>query len=263
MMQTWNRFISREPVDPFHMFGTAHLLALLLLLAGLVWIYFYFRKASPELRDRGRQAMAWALVLSEITYFLWDTQLLTRFDPTRSLPLHLCGWSILLCAVMLWRRSYLLFEIMYFAGIGGAIQALATPYLVHGFPHFRFFQLFISHGLILAAVIFLIASEGYRPRPMSMVKALLFLVLIAPIVGTANYLMQFIPPHKVGNYLFLSHKPHTASILDVLPEWPIYLIFVFFMAGLCFVILYLPFLVKDLMGGQDSGRARKREDNAH
>ncbi len=241
------QYFSYEVHNPFTMFGAAHWLTLLALGALLVWIYFFFRNASPRSRTIGAHSMAWLLVISEISITVWGSKGFTQFNPTENLPLHLCGLSILLCAVMLWTKSYLLFEIMYFAGIAGSLQALLTPYLTHGFPHFRFIQLFLSHGLILAAVVFLIASEKYRPYPASIWKALAFLILTGPIVGGLNYLMQFVPPYKIGNYFFLCYKPGSASLLDVLPAWPYYLIFMLLLALAFFAILYLPYGISDAM----------------
>ncbi|MEQ8353140.1 MAG: TIGR02206 family membrane protein [Leptospiraceae bacterium] len=240
------QFFSYEVHSSFVMFGLAHWLTLFALLALLLWTYFFFRNASRATRNTGAHIIAGLLVLNEVAITVWGSKGFTQFNPTENLPLHLCGLSILLSAIMLWTRSYLLFEIMYFAGIAGSLQALITPYLQHGFPHFRFIQLFLSHGLILVAVVFLISAEKYRPHPVSILRALIFLVVIGPIVGGLNYLMQFLPPYKVGNYFFLCYKPGSASLLDALPAWPYYLIFMLLLALVFFCILYLPYFIKDI-----------------
>ena len=51
------------------------------------------------------------------------------------LPLHLCGMSVTLGAFMLWFRSYRLYEVLYFWGIGGPLVALLTPDVEQAFPH--------------------------------------------------------------------------------------------------------------------------------
>ncbi|MBU44934.1 MAG: TIGR02206 family membrane protein [Spirochaetaceae bacterium] len=246
-------FFSYEATVPFEMFGPAHLVTLVVLAVALLWVYFYFRECSETRKQLGANVMAGLLVVSEISITIWGSKWFTDFNPTENLPLHLCGLSILLSALMLWRRSYLLFEILYFAGIAGSLQALITPYLIHGFPHFRFIQLFLSHGLIIAAVVFMISSEGFRPRPASILKSLLFLVIAGPIVGGLNYLMQFVPPYKIGNYFFLCYKPGSASLLDALPGWPYYLILMLLLALVFFAILYLPYFIADLRNRSQSG----------
>ncbi|MDO9348014.1 MAG: YwaF family protein [Anaerolineales bacterium] len=48
-----------------------------------------------------------------------------------------------------------------------------------------------------------------------------------------------------SNYLFIAHKPPTASLLDLLPEWPWYIAWVEVIGILICLILYLPFAIQD------------------
>jgi uncharacterized membrane protein YwaF len=49
-----------------------------------------------------------------------------------------------------------------------------------------------------------------------------------------------------SNYLFIAHKPETASLLDVLPPWPGYIPIIIAL-GVGFILLfYLPFAIKDM-----------------
>ncbi len=49
-----------------------------------------------------------------------------------------------------------------------------------------------------------------------------------------------------SNYLFIAHKPETASLMDVLPAWPWYIPFLELIgAGFC-LLLYVPFALRDL-----------------
>jgi len=49
-----------------------------------------------------------------------------------------------------------------------------------------------------------------------------------------------------SNFLFINHKPPTASLLDALPEWPIYILYMEGLGVVTFLILYIPFIIKDL-----------------
>ena len=72
---------------------------------------------------------------------------------------------------MLIFKNYTIYEFAYFMGIGGAIQALMTPDIgIYGFPHFRFFQTFISHGLLVTSAIYLTIVEGMRPTWKSLLQ---------------------------------------------------------------------------------------------
>src|SRR5205807_10443951 len=85
------------------------------------------------------------------------------------LPLQLCDWGMVVVIVALWTGNQRWFEVAYFWGIGGTLQAVLTPNLAFGFPDFRFFCFFISHSGIIIGVIFLMRTRGYRPRFMSIV----------------------------------------------------------------------------------------------
>ena len=48
-----------------------------------------------------------------------------------------------------------------------------------------------------------------------------------------------------SNYLVINSKPATASLLDLLPDWPVYILYLEALGFLTFLILYLPFIIKD------------------
>ena len=129
---------------------------------------------------------------------------------------------------------------MYFMGIAGAIQALATPDLgIYGFPHFRFFQTFISHGLIITSAIYMTVVEGFRPTWKSMLRVAIWMNIYVVIVYFINIAID-------SNYLMINYKPDTPSLLDLLPEWPIYILYMELIGVISILLLYLPFVIKDL-----------------
>jgi len=137
---------------------------------------------------------------------------------------------------MLITRSYRLYEICYFWGLAGATQALITPDVGrYGFPHFRFFQCFVSHGLIVTAVLFMTFVEGMRPGLGSLLRALLALNLYAAFIGMVNLLLK-------ANYGFVCRKPDDPSLIDVLGPWPWYLLSLEAAALIGLFLVYLPFL---------------------
>ena len=63
---------------------------------------------------------------------------LTRgsWSVSTSLPLALCNLALLVAAVACWKPSWhLAAELTYFWGLAGAMQAVVTPDLGAGFPH--------------------------------------------------------------------------------------------------------------------------------
>ena len=155
------------------------------------------------------------------------------------LPLHACSILIWLTGFMLIFKDYTIYEFAYFMGIGGAIQALLTPDLgIYGFPHFRFFQTYISHGLLLTAAVYMTTVEGMRPTWRSLIKVFIFLNLYSFAVFFINKVIG-------SNYLYVAHKPPGPTLLDALPEWPWYLLYVEAIGLAVFLLLYLPFAIKD------------------
>ena len=156
------------------------------------------------------------------------------------LPLQLCDWGMVVVIVAMWTGSQRWFEVAYFWGIGGTLQAVLTPNLRFGFPDLRFFSFFISHSGIIVGVVFLMLTRRYRPYPMSIVRTFLWSEFYFVVTLIADELTGF-------NYGFLLHKPEAFSILSFLSNSrPLYLLEMHGVALLFFIVLYAPFAIVDL-----------------
>lgn len=221
----------------FEFLGPAHLAALAMLVL-LNLFLFRFRGADENRRQTVRWTLALILWGNEIAWHYWNYAVGNWIIQTM-LPLHLCSLLVWTGALMLVTKNYSIYEFMYFAGIGGAIQALITPDLgIYGFPHFRFFQTFLSHGLIVTSAIYMTLVERFRPTWKSLLRVSIWLAAYAVIVFFINTAIG-------SNYLMINEKPGTASLLDLLPDWPIYILYMVGIAFVTFVLLYLPFAFKD------------------
>ena len=235
----------------FELFGTSHIVVLLTLVAlNVLMVVWQRRVKRPAARRAFRYALAALLIGQEISLNVWRLST-GEWSVGESLPLHLCGVAILLSAVMLVNDSYGIYELTYFWGFGGAIQALLTPDSTYGFPHYRFFQVFVSHGAIVTASVYMTFVVGYRPRLKSIWKTFLITNAYALVIGLFNWAVD-------GNYLFLCHKPETPSLLDVLGPWPWYIVSLQGVGLAFFFLFYAPFGVKDLI----AWAARRRERRA-
>ncbi len=222
--------------DPFVMFGTAHLVYLALVLLASAAMFFW--KPGEKTRRAFRIGLGVALIANESIWHIWNIAV-GRWSPEIMLPLHLCSVLVWMMPVMLFTRSYTLYEFCYFLALGGATQALFTPDLgIYGFPHMRFFVNNGSHALMVIGACYMTGVEGYRPTWQSLRKTLIGLFAYAIPVFGINALLG-------SNYLYISRKLDTASLLDVLPEWPWYLIHLVVIAVVLFTLLYLPFAIKD------------------
>lgn len=226
--------------NSFELFGTSHLAALALIVIAAAILPRFIKTHSSEIFERNfRYSMAALIWIQEIILNIYRVVTDTWIIQT-SLALHLCGLAILVLPIMLIRRSYFLYELTYFWGLAGATQALLTPNIDVAFPHFRYWQFFISHGLIIFAVIYATVIFSWRPTANSAVKAFFVTLGLLLPIGAFNWLTG-------SNYFFIAHKPPTASVLDYMGPWPLYILGMIAMGILMFSLVYLPvkFLKKD------------------
>ncbi len=234
-----DQFFTRDYTGaPFELFGPAHLIALGIILAVNLSFLWLRRVQSPGLRRGVRISLAALLLIDEAAWHLWNA-FTGQWTVQTMLPLHLCSVFVFLTAVMLLTRSYGIYEFAYLLGIAGALQALLTPDAGrYGFPHFRFFQVMLSHGAIITGALYMTLVEGYRPTRKSPLRVLVGANLYMVAVGLVNWILG-------SNYLFIAHKPETASLLDVLPPWPFYILWIELIGVVFVLLLYLPFWVID------------------
>jgi hypothetical integral membrane protein (TIGR02206 family) len=216
---------------PFQMFSLYHVLILVVFVLGVVLLYM-LRSHLIAIEKQARTLMFILLFSLESLYHYWLFKD-GYWDISFTLPLQLCSVSLLLCLILLVTNLKLVFQFVYFLGIAGAIQALITPELFVGFPHFRFFQFFITHMFIIWVPLFYVFVKGYRVTKKGMWQAFVFLNLAAAGAFIANVMTK-------GNYMFLAHKPSNASLLDYLGPYPFYIVVLEGIALFLFWLLYLP-----------------------
>jgi hypothetical integral membrane protein (TIGR02206 family) len=230
-------FAGNYPGPAFQFLGAAHLIAIGILIVLSFWLAS-FKNASEQTRIRIRWTLALILWGNEIAWHVWNAAV-GKWTIQTMLPLHLCSVLVWVGAFMLVTKNQTIYEFTYFLGIAGAFQAVMTPDLgIYGFPHFRFFQTFISHGLIITAAIYMTVVEGFRPTWKSLGKV---------AVGANLYMVviYFVNVAIGSNYLMINGRPATPSLLDLLPDWPVYILYMEAIGVICCLLLYLPFLIKD------------------
>ncbi|MBN1230829.1 MAG: TIGR02206 family membrane protein [Anaerolineales bacterium] len=231
----------------FVMFGTPHLIALgIILLINLSFI-FWKKTITEKQRRNFRIFLAVFLWVTEICYNAWGAYT-GIWSLQENLPLHACSVLIILSGIMLLTKNFTLYEIVYLLGLAGASQALLTPDVgIYGFPHFRFFTCMITHGAIITSAIYMTVVEGFRPTWKSVGKVLLITLIYAIIIFPINFLLG-------SNYLFINHVPETASLIDLLGPWPLYLLPLVGIAVFAFVLLYSPFAISDWVKGSKNAK---------
>lgn len=156
------------------------------------------------------------------------------------LPLQLCDVGAIAISLFLFHKKMLLFEVGYFWGLGGGIQAVVTPDLQLGFPNIDYFFYFATHGLCFVGVIYAIVVFKYRPLLKSVWRIFFITFLYAVFIFPFNLIFN-------TNYLFLSQKPEGTSLMDFLGPWPWYIISLIGVGFVFFLLYYSPFYVADVL----------------
>jgi hypothetical integral membrane protein (TIGR02206 family) len=215
-----------------HLFGLVHLLILAavpLLAALLVAVQRMLPPGSRALRI----ALAFLLFLTSAAYYGYMALHGNKMFPGY-LPMELCDYSLWLLIVALLTLKPAIFDLAYYYALAGATMSLLTPDIVEPFPVFLSVQYFADHGLIVAAVLYLIWTRQARPRPGSVARAMLAVNIFAAFDLTFDLIFK-------TDYMFLRAKPETVSLLTFLGPWPWYIIATEPVALALFLLLYQPF----------------------
>jgi hypothetical integral membrane protein (TIGR02206 family) len=226
-----NRQSSIAP-PPFHTFNAQHLITLgvIIALCGLsAWAAVVW--TPPARKWLGR--LIGLILLCYAVVFYAQQGIGNNLSWQYSLPLELCNLILIACIISLFWPNQFTAEIAYFWGLGGVLQAMATPDLGLGFPSWDFILFFWGHGAALLAIVFLIANKSFRPRRGSVARMMVALNLYGLAVGIIDAVAGW-------NYGYLCRKPAAPSLLDLLGPWPWYLLSLEAIAFLSFFLLDLP-----------------------
>jgi hypothetical integral membrane protein (TIGR02206 family) len=199
----------------FTAYGPSHWAALGLFVIGsaaLVWIGRRQTESQARLLGRVLGALMLAVFVVALVYKL--------IHPTidGSVPLQLCDLAEVTAAYALWSQRHWAFVLTYYWGLVLSSQALITPDVgAPDFPHHGFLTFFALHLLVVWAAIYLTWGRGMRPRWRSYRFAVIATLGWAAFTFTFNAIAG-------TNYGYLNRKPPTASLLDVLGPWPLYLL---------------------------------------
>lgn len=222
------------------MFSYSHISAILLLILSIILLYRLKDRIhlSSNSRAKIEYGYAFSLLIMECFYHLWLIGS-SRWSIKFSLPLELCSITVILAIILLFSGNKYIYDIVFYAGIGGAIQAVLTPDLEVGFPHFRFFHFFYSHSGIILTACYFTWMKGYVPTIKGLFRTFLLLNLLLPFIYGINVILE-------SNYMFLIQKPIGGSLLDYLGPHPWYILSLEIAALVTFFLLFFLFRGKEL-----------------
>ena len=238
---------------PFQPYGLPHLTVIFLTIVLPFVLAAIVRYTKSSRIERAIIAvLSTVLIVNYIAYLIF-VRSYGMVTWRQMLPLQLCDWGMAVVIIAMWTGNQRWFEVAYFWGIGGTLQAVLTPNLRFGFPDLRFISFFTSHSGIIIGVVFLMLIRRYRPYPMSIVRVWLWSEFYFVVTFIADELTGF-------NYGFLLHKPEAFSILSFLSDSrPLYLLQIHGVALVFFLGLYAPFAIYDLWRGKSLRNAGKQE----
>ena len=166
----------------FHTFDAQHIIALIGIAVLCLLVAKATREATPSRHQWLRGGIGFLLV-GYIVFFYVQQGIEGALTWQYSLPLDLCSLVLVACIISIIRPYHFVTEIAYFWGVGGVLQALATPDLAQGFPSVGFILFFWGHGASLMAITFLVVSRSFRPGKGSVMRMMIALNFYALAVG--------------------------------------------------------------------------------
>ena len=210
MDRTW-----QVSAEKFEAFGTSHVVVLLLFAVG-AWAIVVIGRRHRDTAEAVRFSRMYAVAIPFFTVPLQMLQFLPAdWDLRTSLPLHLCDLAWPAAVVALWSHRPWAVGLTYYWGLTLTTQAMITPALDQAWPNPRFFMYWGMHFLIVWAAIYL--TWGLRITPTW--RTYRTTVICTAVWAGCVYVFNVVAG---TNYGYLNDKPVTASILDVLGPWPVY-----------------------------------------
>lgn len=197
----------------FSAYGTSHWCVIAVFAIGaalLIWVGH---------RQTDAQARRFGHVLGALTAAIYVSVLIYSLIPPsigRSVPLRLTDLATVAAAYALWSQRHWPFALTYYWGLVLSAQALISPVLIGpDFPHYTFLAFWAIHLLVVWAAIYLTWGRGMRPQWHSY----RFVVTVTAVWAAVTCAFNSVAG---TNYGFLNRKPSTASLLDLLGPWPVY-----------------------------------------
>lgn len=215
------------------MFTPAHILSLLIIGLFIFWVVRKGRRESEPVAWKIALMLAWGTFLTqciETIYRLWTN----AYDPYVDLPLYLCDIITLILPFVIYYRQRKWVGILYFWALAGTFQALITPDVESPFPSFHYIRYFLTHGGIVATVLYVILVWKIRIKWQDFVNAILFAQLYLVLIHVFNQIF-------LSNYSYTMQKPAGATMLDYFGPWPWYLLGGEMLMILLFLALIVPF----------------------
>ncbi|OBB13506.1 hypothetical protein A5761_20105 [Mycolicibacterium setense] len=199
----------------FAVYGPSHWTAIAVFVSGALLVVWLGRRQSD------RQSRIFGRILGALTAVIYVAMFVYTLIPPsieRSVPLRLTDLASVVGAYALWSQRRWAFVLTYYWGLVLSTQALISPVLKSpDFPHYEFLAFWSIHLLVVWAAIYLTWGRGMRPDWGSYRLVVLVTAVWAVVTMAFNGMAG-------TNYGFLNAKPASASLLDLMGPWPVYVL---------------------------------------
>ena len=221
----------------FIRFSTSHMIVLLISLVLFIYIPYLVRRNPKALWvDSISKALGILLIGNELIWVLHKLSL-GHTNWAEFMPFELCTINAYIVGmILIFLPSFRVFEVVYFWVMAGTVQGIITPRLFSGYPHYLFFEYFITHSGIVLATLFLIFRYNWKLTWLSLWRSMLWLQVPAFINLVFDFTFDV-------NYMFMRELPKVSSVLDYFGGWPWYIFICEFFAILSFIFYLIPFLI--------------------
>ena len=233
------------PSQPFVIFGNAHLITLFIIIAIAIVFPLIVKTRPVSQIILITKIMGVTLISLEfIKPLIWHYSM--DFPWIELAPIHMCNLSTLFIGIFLITKKRLFFEVAFFWGIGGGINALITPDIPNSFPDPQYILFFFGHGLLIIAIAYACISLANRPTLNSVKNGIYFSLITLPVIYFINKILG--PP---ANYWYLGSKPVGDSILNLFPAPPLHIPVLIIIGVFLFFLIYSPYWAYDSFKKQD------------
>lgn len=226
--------------SPFILFGNIHIITMLVILAVSILLPMIYKNKSEVQKSLMTKMIAYIIIAHVVISPYKDLFILENpYNWREVLPFHMCDLSEIFLAWFLLGGPIILYKCAFFWGIGGATMAIITPDISHHDLDYAFFM--IGHGMIVIGIMYATVALNNRPYAKDILTvSLITACVLLPITYTINLLLG-----EPANFWYLMAKPAGASLMDAFPEPPYHLLVLTPLAIATFVIIYVPYFIKD------------------
>lgn len=201
----------------FEAYDSSHLTVLAIFAVGAVGVIWLGRRVRGEPREVVVRRV-FAVAVAAVTIPLQILQFLPdEWDPDTSLPFQLCDLAWMFAVHALWTRHRLSATVTWLWGISLTTQGMITPDIGSVFPELRFVMFWAMHVLIVWSALLLVPGLQILPTWHTYRVTVAITLVWAVVVFGYNTVAG-------SNYGYLNERPESASILDLLGPWPLYVV---------------------------------------